>query len=77
MGLRHGLLASFSLVALAASAGAETMPRPSAPPPAHVMKLAQATVKAEPKAKNTSVATAKSAAQSNLPHTLAEALAAT
>ncbi|HEX3572953.1 MAG TPA: TolC family protein, partial [Rhodopila sp.] len=31
MGLRHGLLASFSLVALAASAGAQTLPQSSAP----------------------------------------------
>lgn len=74
MGLRHGLLASFSLIALAASAGAQTLPRPPTPPAVRPMTLAQATVTPEPKAK---AAAPKTAAASNVPHTLAEALAAT
>ena len=75
MGLRHGLLASFSLIALAASAGAQTLPRPPAPPAVvRPMKLAQATVTPEPRAK---FVAPNAAAASNLPHTLAEALAAT
>lgn len=81
MGLRHGLLASFSLVALATSAGAQTLPpAPSAPRPE---RLNQAAVPAGPKAKAAPVATAtktpppNTASVRNGPHTLAEALAAT
>ena len=77
MGLRHGLLASFSLVALAASAGAETLPVPPVAPP---VKLAQASAPATPTARSRPAPVAKVRAPirgQNLPHTLAEALAAT
>ncbi|HEY4171853.1 MAG TPA: TolC family outer membrane protein [Rhodopila sp.] len=77
MGLRHGLLASFSLIALAASAGAETLPVPPPPPP---VKLAQASVAAKPVVGSRPVRATKmrpTAGGQNLPHTLAEALAAT
>ncbi len=59
MSLRHGLLASFSLVALTAAAGAQTPPG-AAPPPASAAN-----------------ASAAHAALTGVPHTLAEALAAT
>lgn len=74
MGLRHGLLASFSLLALAASAGAQTLPRPPTPP----VKMAQAT--SNPAAKpvpRRQVAVAPAPQDANVPHTLTEALAAT
>jgi outer membrane protein len=75
MGLRHGLLASFSLVVLAASAGAQTSPRPAK---AHHVKVAQASVPAEPKAKAPPARKIPvTAGGENVPHTLAEALAAT
>jgi outer membrane protein len=77
MGLRHGLLAGFSLVALAASAVAQTLP---APPIAPRIKLAQASTHASPAARSRSATTARvrpSIGQQDLPHTLAEALAAT
>lgn len=79
MGLRHGLLASFSLVALAASAGAETLPvppRPVAPP----VRLAQTSAPATPAARSRPVPATRMRPPTggqNLPHTLAEALAAT
>jgi outer membrane protein len=76
MGLRHGLLASFSMVALAASAGAQTLPRPPASVPAPPIKLAQASVAAVPKA-TSQPAPQGAVAEQNVPHTLAEALAAT
>ena len=90
MVLRHGLLLSFSLVALAASAAAQengtlttpvqTAPNPAPPakPPHHAkpqrIKVAQATVDPAPKAKPTP---ASAPAADGLPHTLIEALAAT
>ena len=83
MGLRHGLLASFSLVVLATSAGAQTLPQPPAPSAPRPERLNQAAVPAEPKAKAAPVATAtktpppNTASVRNGPHTLAEALAAT
>ncbi len=75
MGLRHGLLASFSVVALVASAGAQTLPQAS--PNVRPGKLAQAAAKPEPKSKAAPAASTKVRDQANLPHTLAEALAAT
>jgi outer membrane protein len=78
MGLRHGLLASFSLIALAASAAAQTLPQPPAPPVARPVRLAQASSQAAPKAKPAPATVAPTtAAVQKGPHTLAEALAAT
>ena len=83
MGLRHGLLACFSLIALAASAMAQTLPQPPITQAARPVKVAQATVPAAQKAKPAQPAvaprsgTGQNVAQSNVPHTLAEALAAT
>jgi outer membrane protein len=78
MGLRHGLLAGFSLVALAASAGAQTSPRPAAQLAAPPARLSQAPVSPAPRAKSPrSPKVAPVAGQQNLPHTLAEALAET
>jgi outer membrane protein len=77
MGLRHGLLAGFSLVALAATAGAETLP---VPPIAPRIRLAQASTPATPTVKSRPASATKvrpSAGGQDLPHTLAEALAAT
>jgi outer membrane protein len=71
------LLASIGLVALAASAGAETLPLPPPPPP---VRVAQASVAAAPKARSRAMQVAKRGPATNgqnLPHTLAEALAAT
>ncbi len=76
MGLRHGLLAGFSLIALSASAMAQTLPLPPVPGAARPVRLAQATVPATPKAKP-SAAVPRPASGPNVPHTLAEALAAT
>jgi outer membrane protein len=75
MGLRHGLLASFSLVALTASAGAQTSPAPPVPRTAAHTKLAQASAPVAPKSK--SAPASKPAGTQNVPHTLIEALAAT
>lgn len=72
MGLRHGFLASLSLIAVAASAGAQTLPQPPGSSAASRMKLAQAA--------GPSVASARplpAAAAQSVPHTLIEALAAT
>jgi outer membrane protein len=69
MGLRHGLLAGFSLVAVAASASAQT-PLQSSPSPSPARPLASRPL-AHTKA------TAASAAAQSIPHTLIEALAAT
>jgi outer membrane protein len=80
MGLRHGLLASFSLVALAASAGAQTLPGPPANLAAPPSRLAQATGPAAPKARTApppASRAAMAAAAQSVPHTLSEALAAT
>ncbi len=80
MGLRHALLASFSLVALAASASAQQKPTPLTSPPQSVahprapIKLAQAQV--PPAMKSRPPAAAPTAA-AFVPHTLIEALAAT
>jgi outer membrane protein len=88
MGLRHGLLASFSLVALTASAGAQTLPqaapalssppqsltRPATPSPQPTTKMAQAQVAPKPR---TAAKPAPSAGGIAIPRTLIEALAAT
>jgi outer membrane protein len=76
MGLRHGLLAGFSLVALAASAGAQTSPRSAAPLAAPPARLSQAPVSPAPRAKSPRPPRA-APVQQNLPRTLAEALAQT
>jgi outer membrane protein len=80
MALRHGLLASFSIVAFAGSAGAQTPPRPSTPP----AMLAQTTPIGAPVAQAPMAKGAKASVPSQpvsaaavVPHTLAEALAAT
>jgi outer membrane protein len=85
MGLRQGLLAGFSLITLASSAGAQTAPQPPAAPAARPARLAQisppitsaptrpATRPRPPTVRQT----ARTMAGQNLPHTLAEALAAT
>ncbi|HEY0423804.1 MAG TPA: TolC family outer membrane protein [Rhodopila sp.] len=79
MGLRHGLLASFSLVALTAAAGGQTPARsPLSQPPAMAPAVRSAEG-AAPKGKaapGTAVAAGAAAAQ-YIPHTLTEALAAT
>jgi outer membrane protein len=80
MGLRQGLLASFSLIALAGSAAAQTLPQPPVTPAARPTKLAQTTVAVAPAAKSKPATAPKKSptiAGQNLPHTLAEALAAT
>jgi len=71
MRLCHGLLTSFSLVALAASAGAQTLPQSPAPATAAPKRLVQPPT--APKAKPSP----HMVGGQNLPHTLAEALAAT
>ncbi len=76
MGLRHGLLASFSLVALAASAGAQTLPQSSAPTNPRPVKVAQASGTAVAQKANTAVKPATGGVE-HVPHTLIEALAAT
>jgi outer membrane protein len=74
MGLRHGLLASFSLVACTASAGAETPQKNRVPS----VKVAQATPVAPPKASAAQALVASQPlAMPVMPRTLAEALAAT
>ncbi|HBK08665.1 MAG TPA: secretion protein [Acetobacteraceae bacterium] len=70
MGLRYVLLAGFSLVAIAATADAQTPPKTPADKP---VKVVQATTLAAAKAKPA----AAPVAHANLPHTLSEALAAT
>ncbi len=78
MGLRHGLLASFSLVALAASAGAQTMPAPTTPKVVAPAKLGQASAPAAPKVRPAAASKAFVAHGGQyVPHTLSEALAAT
>ena len=82
MGLRHGLLASFSLVALAASAGAETLPAPPVPPAKPPVRLAQATAPVTQPAPARPAAAVQvkpptPAQPGFIPHTLTEALAAT
>jgi outer membrane protein len=80
MGLRHGLLASLSLVAVAASAGAQTLPRPPVPPTSPPTKMAQASVPATLRTGSRPATASRiplAAGAPNLPHTLAEALAAT
>jgi outer membrane protein len=91
MGLRHGLLTSFSLVALAASAGAQTPPKSSQPqspapaplasPPQSLSRAAAPTKVAQGKAAQAPVPAAPrvppSAGAQAAPHTLTEALAAT
>jgi len=80
MGLRHRLLAGFSLVAIATSASAQTSPVASANRPAKPAKLAQASGPLAPKAAPASTAAPKpvtTAPPQGVPHTLSEALAAT
>lgn len=78
MGLRHGLLASFSLVALAASAGAQTPPGAPAPRATAPVKAAQASGPVAPKTKPALASKASVApGGQHVPHTLSEALAAT
>lgn len=80
MGLRHGLLAGFSLVALTASAGAQTSTSGSANRPAKPARLAQASGPVAPKVAPSSSSTPKPttvAPARGVPHTLTEALAAT
>jgi outer membrane protein len=80
MGLRQGLLASFSLIALAGSAAAQTLPQPSVAPATRPTKLAQTSAPVAPAAKSkpaTAPKTPLMAGRQNLPHTLNEALAAT
>lgn len=76
MGLRHSLLASFGLVAVAASAGAQTVSgvSPGTPAPA---KLAQAAVPLAPMKPARPPRVSRSQTGPFVPHTLAEALAAT
>ena len=82
MGLRHALLAGFSLVALAASATAQTpqtLPSASSAPsvsrpPAASARPPATKAQGAPKAKATPSSTA---AQQGVPHTLIEAMAAT
>ena len=81
MGLRHGLLAGFSLVAVAASASAQTPPQSS--PLASPTRPSASRLEA-PRKSPTKVAQARSAAHAkaapaaqSVPHTLIEALAAT
>jgi outer membrane protein len=68
MGLRHGLLASFSLVALTVAAGAQTLPKTAPPGPGRTPAQV-----AKPKA----TASAAHASITGVPRTLAEALSAT
>jgi outer membrane protein len=80
MGLRHGLLASFSVIALAASAAAQTLPGPTVGPvtprPTKVAQAAPVTPKTKPPSTPTP-RTVSATATPNIPHTLTEALAAT
>jgi outer membrane protein len=74
MPLRHGLLAGFSLVALAASANAETRQNPAVPP----ARVAQATpTKSTASGPRQAPAPTQVLSATGVPHTLAEALAAT
>ena len=75
MGLRHGLFASFSLVAVAASASAQTPLRssPSASPPTPLVSRSAGIGNIT----NRTKAVRASAAPQGVPHTLIEALAAT
>ena len=90
MGLRHGLLAGFSLLALAASAEAQTTPEPllpAAPPTARTAPVKLAQTSATPpvatpqptilSGKPTAPTAPPPAATQTMPHTLTEALAAT
>src|ERR1700709_278709 len=83
MGLRHGLLASFSLVALTAAAGAQTPPRPPLSQPPAMAPAVRSAEGAAPQSKGppdtaaASPVASGSAAAQYLPHTLTEALAAT
>jgi outer membrane protein len=74
MALRHGLLASLSLAALAASAGAETLQKPRVPP----VRVAQVTQTPPPLARRAQPpAPSQPLSSPAVPRTLAEALAAT
>ncbi|WP_428530804.1 TolC family outer membrane protein [Rhodopila sp.] len=81
MGFRHGLLAGFSLLALVASAAAQTSPATPLHRAARPTRLAQEQGRrTAPRVAPTSSATAKPptiAPARNVPHTLSEALAAT
>jgi outer membrane protein len=76
MRLRHGLLAGLSLVAITASAGAETLPRPPKAPTPSSTRLAQAQTPAASPAPRPTPPVA-GVAGLPVPHTLIEALAAT
>jgi outer membrane protein len=83
MGLRHGLFAGFSLIAVAASASAQTLPQssPLASPPKPLPSRATSPTKvaqAQTLAPHTKAASASATpALQSVPHTLIEALAAT
>ncbi len=80
MGLRHGLFASFSLVAVAASAGAQAPPQslPLASPPKPSASRPEAPATSPTKVAQAHPPHAKAApAGQSVPHTLIEALAAT
>jgi outer membrane protein len=79
MGLHHGLLASFSLIAVAASAVAQTVPKAPPDAAARPVKVAQASGpgQASGLARSNSRAAPASGADPHVPHTLTEALAAT
>lgn len=74
MGLRFALLASLGLVAVTATAGAQTLPSSSTTKP---VKVAQATTTSRTSAKARAVRNAAAAVAANVPHTLTEALAET
>jgi outer membrane protein len=76
MGLRYGLLASLSLVAVAASAGAQTLSG-VAPETAAPAKLGQAAAPVAPRKITQPPKASRSQPGLYVPHTLAEALAAT
>jgi outer membrane protein len=81
MGLRHALLAGFSLVALGASARAETRTQPLSTPPQAVSRPAAPARVAQTQVPPTPVRNVPPASPSpgiaSVPHTLIEALAAT
>ena len=77
MGLRHGLLGGFGLIALAASAGAQTAPSASPGRPAATRLTPQAAPAAAQAARKPAVRTPAGRVASSVPHTLTEALAAT
>ena len=77
MGLRHVLLAGFSMAAFLASAEAQTPPRPGAAPTSPPVKLNRAPAPPASKSTPMAMSNAAMAAAAAIPHTLAQALAAT